>query len=129
VRQCLSVGYENLAGELDGGMAAWRAERLPESRVDLVGTDALQHVVVDVRQRSEYVAGHIPGTTHIELGGLADAADTVPPGPVTVVCGHGERAMTGASILESYGRADVSVLAGGPDDWATAPGFELVHGA
>ncbi len=129
VRQCLSVGYENLAGELDGGMGAWRAEQRPESRVDLVGPDTLQHVVVDVRQRSEYVAGHIPGTMHIELGSLAGAADTVPPGPVTVVCGHGERAMTGASILESYGRADASVLAGGPDDWATATGIELVHGA
>jgi hydroxyacylglutathione hydrolase len=129
VRQCLSVGYEQLPGELDGGMAAWRAEQLPVSRLDLVEPDALHGTVVDVRQRSEYVSGHIPGALHIELGRLPDAADTLPPDPLTVVCGHGERAMTGASILESYGRADVSVLAGGPDDWATATGIELVHGA
>jgi hypothetical protein len=37
--------------------------------------------------------------------------------------------MTGASILQSYGRANVSVLTGGPDDWATAAGVELVRGA
>jgi len=32
VRQCLSVGYEHLAGELDGGMTAWRVGRAP--RID-----------------------------------------------------------------------------------------------
>jgi rhodanese-related sulfurtransferase len=129
VRQCLSVGYEHLAGELDGGMAAWRAESLPESHVDLVGPDALQGAIVDVRQRSEYASGHIPGTLHIELGSLADAADSLPPDSLTIMCGHGERAMTGASILQSYGRANVSVLTGGPDDWATAAGIELARGA
>jgi rhodanese-related sulfurtransferase len=129
VRQCLMVGYEHLAGELDGGMAAWRAESLPESHVDLLGPDTLQGAIVDVRQRSEYVSGHIPGTVHIELGSLADAADLLPPDSLTIMCGHGERAMTGASILQSYGRANVSVLTGGPDDWATAAGVELVRGA
>ena len=32
VRQCLSVGYEHLAGELDGGMTAWRASRPSRKR-------------------------------------------------------------------------------------------------
>ena len=54
-----------------------------------------------------------------------DAANDVPPGPVTMMCGHGERAMTAAAILVAHGRADVSVLAGGPDDWATATGRAL----
>ena len=38
------------------------------------------------------------------------------------MCGHGERAMTGASILEAAGHPDVAVLAGGPADWAAATG-------
>ena len=32
VRQCLSVGYEHLAGELDGGMTAWREPTFPRRR-------------------------------------------------------------------------------------------------
>ena len=57
-----------------------------------------------------------------QLGSLPHAADEIPSGPVTMMCGHGERAMTAASLLTARGRTDVSVLAGGPDDWATATG-------
>ena len=125
VRQCLSVGYEHLAGELDGGMSAWRAADLPEAALEIVGPAALGPNVVDVRQRNEYVAGHVPEAVNIELGSTLDAINDVPPGPVTMMCGHGERAMTAASILIAHGRDDVSVLAGGPDDWAAATGRAL----
>ena len=46
-------------------------------------------------------------------------------GPVTVMCGHGERAMSGASVLERAGRHDVSVLLGGPSDWTAAHRVDL----
>jgi hydroxyacylglutathione hydrolase len=45
-----------------------------------------------------------------------------------LMCGHGERAMTGASLLERHGR-EVSVLVGGPDEWARAHGLALESGA
>jgi hydroxyacylglutathione hydrolase len=124
VRQCLSVGYEHLAGELDGGMVAWRAADLPEATIDIVGPNEIGPTTIDVRQRNEYLSGHLPGAVHIELGSVRDALDKVPPGPVTLMCGHGERAMTAASILTASGRADVTVLAGGPD-WARATGRDL----
>jgi rhodanese-related sulfurtransferase len=38
------------------------------------------------------------------------------------MCGHGERAASGASMLERAGRIDVAVLPGGPGDWAAATG-------
>ena len=38
------------------------------------------------------------------------------------MCAHGERAMTGASLLARRGRRDVTVLTGGPDEWAHAHG-------
>jgi hydroxyacylglutathione hydrolase len=125
VRQCLSVGYEHLAGELDGDMTAWRAAALPEATIELVAPDALAPNVVDVRQRSEYVSGHLPGAVNIELGSLLGALEALRDGPVTVMCGHGERAMTAASVLTARGRTDVTVLAGGPEDWATATGCAL----
>jgi rhodanese-related sulfurtransferase len=125
VRQCLSIGYENFAGELDRGMAAWRADAQPEVRIELVDPGTLASTVLDVRQRNEYDVGHVPGSLHIELGSLGDAIDQLPDGPITVMCGHGERAMSGASILAARGRGEVSVLHGGPEDWADATGRQL----
>ena len=45
-------------------------------------------------------------------------ASPVGAGPVTLMCGHGERAMTAASLLDRAGHRDVTVAVGGPDDWA-----------
>ena len=44
---------------------------------------------------------------------------------VDLLCGHGKRAMTAASILTNRGHRDVTVLDGGPDTWATATGRGL----
>ncbi len=112
VRQCLDVGHEHLAGELDGGTPAWIAAGLPVDEIAVVDADRVQDRIVDVRQANEYASGHIPGAVNIELAAIAAA--TMPDGPLTVMCGHGERAMTAASLLASAGRRDVSVLDGGP---------------
>jgi len=120
VRQALKVGYEQLAGELAGGMAAWEAAGLPVARTPLVGLDDLQsRRVLDIRQDAEFAAGHLPGAAHVELGALTDRAE-VPPGPLAVICGHGERAMTAASLLARRGRRDVTVVDGGTSAWADA---------
>ena len=125
VRQCLTVGYEHLAGELDGGMDAARAFGIAEQRIELVEPSALAPTVIDVRQHDEYAAGHLPGAINVELGRLPDSTEDISAGPVTVMCGHGERAMTGASILAAHGHTDVSVLLGGPEDWASVTGRAL----
>jgi hydroxyacylglutathione hydrolase len=120
VRQCLKVGYERLEGELAGGMAAWRSAGLPEARVGLAEVaDQAGGTVLDVRQQAEFTSGHLPGARHVELGALA-GAEELPAGPLAVMCGHGERAMTGASLLQRAGRGDLTVLVGGADDWSEA---------
>jgi hydroxyacylglutathione hydrolase len=126
VRQCLEVGYEHLAGELRGGFEAWRRAGHPVATIDLVDASNLVGAVLDVRQRNEYDLGHLPGAMHVELGALDQAA--LPDEPITVMCGHGERAMTGASILEQHGHRDLAVLAGGPDDWSARTGNALAVG-
>ena len=126
VRQCLTVGHDAILGELDGGITAWTDAGLPTSSIPLVDPSAAAGTVLDVRQGPEWVAGHVPGAVHVELGALADA--TLPDGPITVMCGHGERAMTGAGLLEAAGHRDLSVLAGGPGDWSAATGIELQTG-
>jgi rhodanese-related sulfurtransferase len=126
VRQALDVGHDTILGELDGGIDAWRASSRPIGGIALVAPTEIAGAVIDVRQHSEYETGHVPGAINIELGHLA--ASAVPEGPVTVMCGHGERAMTGASILTSRGHRDVSVLDGGPEAWAEWSGQSLAVG-
>ena len=126
VRQALDIGHDNIVGELDGGVESWRASGRPIDGIPLVAPADIVGTVIDVRQLSEFETGHFPGAINIELGALAHSA--VPDGPLTVMCGHGERAMTGASILASRGRHDLSVLDGGPDTWANMDGRPLAVG-
>ena len=126
--QALKIGHENLAGQLDGGMAAWQADGRPVERTALVTADDMDgRAVLDVRQDAEYRAGHVPGAAHIELGDLPGRAQDVPREAV-VMCGHGERAMTAASMLQRAGHTGLSVLAGGALDWAAATGRPLQDG-
>ena len=127
VRQCRNIGYENLVGELAGGVDAWRASGGDIARIPLLDPTDDGREVVDVRQAGEYAAGHVPGATHVELGTLVERAAALPSGPLTVMCGHGERAATAASLLAAAGRPDVAVLDGGPADWASATGEDLVR--
>lgn len=112
----LTVGFDNLIGELAGGMAAWAAAGRGLASTPVVEPGSVKgRRVVDVRQRNEYAAGHVPDALHAELGSLPHLTGAVPTSAVVVHCGHGERAMTAASLLRRAGHPDVAVLAGGPE--------------
>ncbi len=126
--QALKIGYEDLAGQLDGGMAAWHADGGPAEQTELVTAVRMNgRAVLDVRQDAEYSAGHVPGAVHVELGDLPARMQAAPAGAV-VMCGHGERAMTAASLLQRAGHHGLAVLAGGAGDWAAATGRPLQAG-
>lgn len=120
VRQARNVGYEDLLGELDGGVDAWRAAGQRVASIPFTAAETQTGPVIDVRQHTEFVTGHIPGANNVELGALADV--DLPAGPLSVMCAHGERAMTAASILARSGRRDVAALCGGPGDWSAQHG-------
>jgi hydroxyacylglutathione hydrolase len=118
VRQCLKIGYEHLGGELVGGMAAWRESGRAEVRTELVGDPAdVREPILDVRQTSETASGHIPGATLLELGSVPGAAADLAREPMTVMCGHGERAATGASLIERAGGRPL-VFTGSAREWS-----------
>jgi glyoxylase-like metal-dependent hydrolase (beta-lactamase superfamily II)/rhodanese-related sulfurtransferase len=125
------VGFDTLAGELDVGLPAW-GDACTMRTSSLIGARRLvaeaSSSIVDVRQASEFRAGHVPGARNIELGELAEHLSELPAGPLAVMCRHGERAMTAASILESAGCSDVAVLEGGARDWANASNRPLERG-
>jgi hydroxyacylglutathione hydrolase len=123
----LNIGFERIVGELAGGTAEWAAAGGELRRVGLVEPGAVDGPVLDVRQESEFRSGHLPGALHVELGELADQEIDPPAQATTVMCGHGERAMTAATLLGRAGAGELTVVAGGgADEWADATGGTLV---
>jgi rhodanese-related sulfurtransferase len=128
--QAAKIGYDNVIGELDGGIDAWLSAGQDEARIPLLQAGELNsRRVLDIRQRAEYLDGHIPGAAHVELGDIPKREDEIPDEPMMVMCGHGERAMGAASLLEAAGHHDLVVLDGGPQDWVLATGSKLEIGA
>jgi hydroxyacylglutathione hydrolase len=125
VRQALGIGYEDLLGELRGGIAAWAAAGRPVSRTALSTTPPGPGRLVDVRQASEYRAGHVAGAIPLELGALVGPTAVDVLHDATVMCGHGERAMSAASIAERRG-IHVAVFEGSPARLARLDGRDLV---
>ena len=120
----LTIGFPAPAGELAGGLAAWRAAGRALSTTPVLDRSAANgRHVVDVRQHAEFTVAHAPGAVHLELGALPGRVGELPDGPLLVHCGHGERAMTAASLMERAGRTDVAVFPGGPAGLLRPPGL------
>ncbi len=124
VRQCLNIGYEHLAGGID--IDTWTGAGQPTTSSPLLGAEEMEgHLVLDVRQTTEFQAGHVPKATHLELGTLREHTGQLGDGPAVAMCGHGERAATAVSVLEAAGRPGVAILDGGPGDWSATTGESL----
>jgi hydroxyacylglutathione hydrolase len=66
-------------------------------------------VVVDVRQRDEYDAGHLPGALHVPVHEVDRRAHELPNGELWVHCKSGYRAGIAASLLHRTGHSVVHV--------------------
>jgi len=136
-RLALAVGVRNIAGLLAGGMTNWRQERRPADHTDRVSARDLigwlanepDLQLLDVRERSEWDDGHIPGSVSTpwhDIRGIPDGLD--PTRPIAVFCVAGPRAGTAASLLKRHGARDViHVIDGGVPEIARA-GTQLEPG-
>ena len=127
VRQLARIGYDQVAGALDGGLAAWAAAGRPLSSYRRLRSDELERrlldgerlVVVDVREVHEWVSGRIPGSVNVPLHQVPARAGTLPLGTqLAVHCGHAYRGTLGASLLEQAGRGQIAVIDDGYEGWA-----------
>jgi len=123
-----AVGLTNVAGYLAGGMTSWRDEKQPVERVERLtvadlterwngGSNGLQ--LLDVRERSEWDSGHIPGSIHTPYHDIRDMPDGIDlDRPIAVICASGQRAAIAASLLKRLGAGDViHVVDGGVPRW------------
>ena len=74
-------------------------------------------VVLDVREQSEWVHGHIDGAHHIPLSELGGRLSDVPDDKLLVVCKIGGRSAQAVAWLGAHGH-DAYNLAGGMIEWA-----------
>ncbi len=107
-----------LFGRLAGGAAphvgAFEAVNLINRR------DA---VIVDVRDKADYAAGHVPNSRHIplaELAGRLRELEKFKARPVLVTCAPGNAAARVCTTLKQAGFSEVFALRGGMRGWVEA---------
>ena len=121
-----AVGLRNLGGYLAGGMTSWREDGLDVVRVERMTVSELHArweggavQVLDVRERAEWDAGHVPGSVfapYHDIRALPEEID--PERPVGVICASGQRAAVAASLLQRLGaRRVIHVVEGGVPTW------------
>jgi rhodanese-related sulfurtransferase len=82
-------------------------------------------VLLDVREDSEFAAGHLPGAIHASRGLLEFKLSGSPALAardlkVVLYCKTSGRAALAAAVMQDMGYLDVVSIAGGIDAWAAA---------
>lgn len=125
VIELLRVGFDDVAGYLEGGIWSWEDAGLPLARIETQYVDELSEqiekdkpFILDVRTDHEWSVGHIEGAHHIHAGLVSGCLDMVPRDQhVAVICGSGYRASMVASVLKGAGYEDISNVLGGMSAW------------
>ena len=104
------VGFENVAGYLDGGFEKWKSTGLPgETITSIDPKDFAAKVkdgarVLDVRKLSEAENGYVKNATLLPLGDLVKNKNVLNKNETLYVhCAGGYRSMIASSILKAYG--------------------------
>ncbi len=127
VRKLIRIGLDNLHGYITG-LDVWTGAGRELATLPQIDAEAAQRMVekgeahiLDVRAKSEYIDGHIPGVTNIHLGYVRESIDEIPQDKTLIVqCLSGARSTIGSSVLMNKGIADVLNLDGGIQAWRKA---------
>lgn len=127
VRRLARIGYDLVVGALDGGFRTWTDAHRAVSSYPRTSSSDLERrllagerlVVVDVRERGEWFAGHVPGSVNIPVHDVPFGGAHLPLGATLAVhCAHDYRATLGASLLEQTGHGRLLVVQDGYEGWA-----------
>lgn len=134
VRYLVRLGYDNIAGFLNGGIAAWYMKALPIDGLNLISVHKLKNklknreeiILLDVRKKKEWDEGHIEGAKNIYVGELEEKLDKIPKEFLVIVyCDSSRRSSIAASILKKHGYNSVYNVLGSMTAWKNA-GYEIV---
>jgi rhodanese-related sulfurtransferase len=105
-------------------------KRIREVKIDEVKTmldRGQKFLLLDVREESEYVKDHLPGSIHVGKGIIErDIEERVADmnAPMVLYCGGGFRSALAADNLQKMGYQNVSSMDGGIREWR-GKGFPL----
>jgi phage shock protein E len=108
---------------------SWVAPALAESEAPSIAASELSArraagtapVIIDVRTKEEYAAGHIPGALNIPFDHVAERISEIDaPNGVALYCMVGPRARKGEAALLGAGYTQVLHLDGGFAAWKSA---------
>jgi len=89
----------------------------PEIDIEQLAVARPDGVVLDVRERSEFVEGHVPGAVLVPMGQLpAHMGELDRERDIYVICASGNRSSAMTDLLRAAGFDAVSV-AGGTNAW------------
>lgn len=120
------IGFDNVAGFLEGGMEALRDDpqlvrmipRITAAELADQRTAPAAPVVLDVRSEKEHGIVHLAGSLNIPLNHLRERLAEVPSDcPVVVHCEGGYRSAIACSLLSQAGRSNFQDLVGGIKAW------------
>ena len=126
VHDLAMIGLDQVAGYFGTDVnEAWSASGGKLATVQQISAPELAQriesgdvAVIDVRGRSEWEAGHLPGVPNIPVGYLTDRLREIPASkPVVVHCQSGARSAIAASVLQAKGVTNVTNLSGGFAEW------------
>lgn len=126
------VGYENVKGFVNGGMASWQNAGKKIETIESVSAETFvanlndDTNVLDVRKPGEVEGGMIENANHICLSELQSKLDTLDKNThYTIHCAGGYRSMMAASIMKQKGFNKVTNVLGGMGK-IKATGIKLV---
>lgn len=134
VSYLVRIGYDSIAGFLNGGISSWYMKALPVESLNLISVQSLKDkiekneemVILDVRRDEEWEKGHIEGARHVYVGHLEENLDKVPRNSPTIVyCDSSRRSNIAASILKKNGYDMVYNVLGSMTAWKNA-GYKVV---
>ncbi len=129
-KKLLRIGLDNILGYVDN-IEDLKKNGIKISSIVLLSTDEMKEkiaesFIIDVRNKSEYLEGFIPGAEHIFAGYIVDNLEKIPKDKdIVIYCGSGDRSSIASSILKANGFSRVYNYPLGIAGWKKA-GQELV---
>ncbi len=111
------VGYENIVGHLEGGIAAWKGSLDSVNSIsatDLKGGKVKGANVLDVRKPGEWNVSHLKNARFTPLSDMPGNVLSLDKDQTYVVyCGGGYRSMTAISLMKQAGFRNLVNVIGG----------------
>jgi hydroxyacylglutathione hydrolase len=123
-RQCARVGIEGIEGVARDPFATWLASGRALRGYPVIDAEGLRRALdghdgltLDVRQRHEWLDGHVPDSVNVHVTDLPARLGELPRDRrLFVHCQSGFRAAMAASLLDASG-FDVVLVADGFAEW------------